>query len=70
VHASYKTTPYGKPLSRDLSSLFTRQTKKGDGLQFNLSTTVTWGQNKVAVIERLKQESMYGLSAKKVAVYM
>ena len=32
-----------KPLSRDLSSLFTRQTKKGDGLQLNLSTTVTLG---------------------------
>ena len=29
-----------------------------------------WGQKKVAVIERLKQESMYGLSAKKVPVYM
>ena len=33
-----------------------------------LSTTDTLGQKKVAVVERYKQESMYGLSAKKVAV--
>ena len=29
-----------------------------------------WGQKKVAVIARLKRESMYGLSAKTVTVYM
>ena len=34
-------------------------------LQLNPSTTVTLGQKKVAVVERLKQESVYGLSAKK-----
>ena len=39
-------------------------------IQFNLSTTVTLGTEEsghcreVAVVERLKQESMYGLSAK------
>ena len=37
-------------------------------LQLNLSTTDTLGQKKVAVVERFKQESMYGLSAKKLAV--
>ena len=40
-------------------------------IQFNLSATVTLGTEEsghcreVAVVERLKQESMYGLSAKK-----
>ena len=35
-------------------------------IQLNLSTTATLaGQKKVAVVERLKQEWMYGLSAKK-----
>ena len=38
---SYETTPLGKSLSRDLSSLFNGQTKKGDGLQLNFSTTAT-----------------------------
>ena len=33
-----------------------------------LSTTATLGQKKVAVVERFKQESVYGLSAKKVAI--
>ena len=33
-----------------------------------LSTTATLGQKKVAVVERFKQESIYGLSAKKVAI--
>ena len=28
-------------------------------------TSLPWGQKKVAIVERLKQESMYGLSAKK-----
>ena len=37
-------------------------------VQLKLSTTTTLGQKKVAVEERFKQESMYGLSAKKVAV--
>ena len=43
-------------------------------IQFNLSATVTLGTEEsgycreVAVVERLKQESMYGLSAKKMAV--
>ena len=37
-------------------------------MQLKLSTTATLGQKKVAVVERFKQESMYGLSAKIVAV--
>ena len=43
-------------------------------IQFNLSATVTLGTEEsvycreVAVVDRLKQESMYGLSAKKMAV--
>ena len=34
-------------------------------LQLNLSTTATLAKKKVTVAERSKQESMYGLSAKK-----
>ena len=43
-------------------------------IQFNLSATVTLGTEEsglcreVAVVERLKQESMYALSAKKMAI--
>ena len=43
-------------------------------IQFNIFATVTLGTEEsghcreVAVVERLKQESMYGLSAKKMAV--
>ena len=43
-------------------------------IQFNLFATVTLGTEEsgycreVAVVERLKQESMYGLSAKKMAI--
>ena len=37
-------------------------------IQLKLSTTDTLGQNKVAIVERFKQELMYGLSAKKAAI--
>ena len=37
-------------------------------IQLKLSTTDTLGQKKVAFVERFKQESMYGLSAKKPLV--
>ena len=37
-------------------------------IQLKLSTTATLGQKKLAIVERFKQESMYGLSAEKVAV--
>ena len=34
-------------------------------IQLNLSQWPPWGQKKVAIVERLKQAQMYGLSAKK-----
>ena len=37
-------------------------------IQLKLFTTATLGQKKVAIVERFKQESEYGLSAKKAAV--
>ena len=43
-------------------------------IQLNLSTVATFGTEesgrcgKVAVVERFKQESMYGLSVKKVVI--
>ena len=37
-------------------------------VQLKLSTTATLGQKKVAIVERFKQELMYGLSAKKAAI--
>ena len=37
-------------------------------IQLNLSTTAIFGTEELAIVERFKQESMYGLSAKKVAV--
>ena len=38
-------------------------------MQFNLSTTATLlAQKKVAIVERLKQEWMNGLSTKRIAI--
>ena len=39
-------------------------------IQLNISTSIghLWGQKKLAVIERLKQDSILGLSAENVAV--
>ena len=37
-------------------------------IQLNLSTTDILGQKKVAFVERFNQESMFGLSTKKVVI--
>ena len=49
-------------------SRYSRHFKKNlhGNAELNLSSKATLGQTKVAVVERVKQQSMYGLSAKNI----
>ena len=69
VSWSYIVDHLPPPVDRNFEMVSSLDTSLDEfTIQLKLSTTATLGQKKVAIVERFKQELMYGLSAKKAAI--